>query len=87
MKHQKTSAQLNIVARAPFHTYYEGIAKGITAANKVGAFDVLPGHANFFSVLTPGEVVIETDKDPIVFNISNGIISVRGEEVMLFVNM
>jgi F0F1-type ATP synthase epsilon subunit len=87
MKHQPASTQLNIVARAPFHSYYEGVGKGVSASNVVGSFDVLPGHADFFSVLTPGEVIIQTDKEPISFNISNGIISVRKDEVMLFVNM
>jgi F0F1-type ATP synthase epsilon subunit len=86
MKHQ-AATPLTVVARAPFHNYYEGPAKGVSAANQVGEFDVLPGHANFFSVLVPGEVVIDTDKEPVVFNISNGIITVRNDEVMLFVNM
>lgn len=83
----KTSARLSVVARAPFHIYYEGEAQAVTAANSVGEFDILPGHADFFSVLTPGEVTIETGSDPISFNITNGIVAVRDDEVMLFVNM
>jgi F0F1-type ATP synthase epsilon subunit len=39
-------------------------------------------------VLTPGEVIIETaSDDPINFTITNGIVAVRDDEVMLFVNM
>ena len=87
MKQQATSKSLQVVARAPFHVYYEGEAKVVSGANKVGKFDVLPGHADFFSVMNPGEVIIETDKGPVNFDISNGIISVRDDEVMLFVNM
>lgn len=78
---------LDVVARAPFHIYYEGKAKVISASNPVGDFDVLPGHADLFSVLVPGEVTIETDADPIVFKIANGIITVRDNRVLLFVNM
>jgi F0F1-type ATP synthase epsilon subunit len=63
------------------------IHKSVSAANAVGKFDVLPGHADFFSVMTPGDVVIETDKDPVVFPVSSGIITVRNDEVMLFVNI
>ncbi len=83
----KTAAQLKVVARAPFHVYYEGLARTVSATNKVGQFDVLPGHADFFSVMNPGEVVIETSDKPVSFMISNGIITVRNDEVMLFVNM
>lgn len=78
---------LKVVARAPFNKYYEGPAKSVSATNAVGRFDILPGHADFFSVMTPGEVIIDTEAEPVIFNISNGIITVRGEEVMLFVNM
>lgn len=86
MKHQAT-ALLKVTARAPFHKYYEGAAKSVSANNQVGRFDILPGHADFFSVLTPGEVTIETETEAINFNVSNGVITVRGDEVMLFVNM
>ena len=79
--------RLSVVARAPFHVYFEGPALVVSAANKVGQFDVLPGHADFFSMLIPGEVIINTDSDPVVFTIRNGILTVRDNEVLLFVNM
>jgi F-type H+-transporting ATPase subunit epsilon len=87
MKHRAEPSELKVIARAPFHVYFEGMARMVSAANKVGDFDILPGHADFFSVMTPGEVIIETDKDSVNFRINNGIIAVRGNEVMLFVDM
>lgn len=81
------SGRLSVIARSPFHIYYEGQAQAVTAVNSVGEFDILPGHADFFSVLIPGEITIETDSDPISFSITNGIVAVRDDEVMLFVNM
>jgi F0F1-type ATP synthase epsilon subunit len=87
MKHSTDTTQLTVIARAPFHVYYEGPARIVSAANRVGKFDVLPGHADFFSVMSPGEVIIETESDTINFAISGGIIGVRDDEVMLFVNM
>ncbi|HZL07646.1 MAG TPA: hypothetical protein VFC50_00430 [Candidatus Dormibacteraeota bacterium] len=87
MKHKTEATQLTVIARAPFHIYYEGPARLVSAVNRVGPFDVLPGHADFFSVMSPGEVIIETDSDSVNFNITNGIIGVRDDEVMLFVNM
>lgn len=78
---------LSVIARAPFHIYYEGPAGSVSAINKVGTFDILPGHADFFSVLEPCEVIIETGGEPVKFSLSNGIVAVRDDEVMLFANM
>jgi F0F1-type ATP synthase epsilon subunit len=87
MKHSDAPSELTVIARAPFKIYYEGPAQVVSAANAVGEFDILPGHADFFSVLIPGEVMIETSNEPVTFPIHNGIIAVRDNEVMLFVNM
>jgi F-type H+-transporting ATPase subunit epsilon len=87
MAKQSGSQTLSVIARAPFEVYYEGEASSISAINRIGEFDILPGHADFFSVLSPGEVLIETAGEPVQFVINNGIITARDDEVMLFVNM
>jgi F0F1-type ATP synthase epsilon subunit len=87
MKQQPSDSHLTVIARAPFHIYYEGSAQMVSATNRVGPFDILPGHADFFSVMNPGEVTIETETNTVSFRITNGIIGVRDNEVTLFVNM
>lgn len=87
MKQPSEVVELSVIARAPFHVYYEGPAACVSAENKVGKFDILPGHADFFSILEPGDIDIETDTEPVRFTVTNGIIAVRDNEVMLFVNM
>lgn len=87
MMKQKDDTELKVIARAPFEIYYEGPAKVVSASNKVGPFDILPGHADFFSILIPGDVTVETTTEPITFKITNGIVAVRDNEVMMFVNM
>lgn len=84
---EQTSSQLSVVARAPFKVYYEGPAYSLSAKNKVGEFDILPGHADFFSMLTNCDVIIDTENEPVSFAITNGILTVRDDDVMLFVNM
>ena len=84
---KQVATPLNVIARAPFHVYYEGVAERVSAVNRVGTFDVLPGHADFFSVLSPGDVTIETESDIINFKVANGIMAVRDNTVMLFVNI
>ena len=78
---------LTVIARAPFHVYYEGAAYSVTGHNKVGTFDVLPGHADFFSMLTSGTMMITTETEELKFDVNNGIITVRDNQVLLFVNM
>ena len=87
MKHVDQPIEMTVIARAPFHVYYDGAAQAVSATNAVGKFDILPGHADFFSMLDPGDVTITTTSDPINFTITNGILTVRDNEVMLFVNM
>lgn len=87
MAQPQTTEKLKVIARAPFNVYYEGDAEAVTATNRVGRFDILPEHADFFSILSEGEIIIETSTDPVVFNVSNGIVTVRNNEVMLFVNI
>ena len=56
---------LNVIARAPFHIYYEGEAQIVSAKNSVGNFDILPGHADFFSMLTACTVHINVEDEVI----------------------
>ncbi|HPF30913.1 MAG TPA: hypothetical protein PLO25_01190 [Candidatus Saccharibacteria bacterium] len=79
--------KIYVIARAPFELYYEGEANSLSGENKIGKFDILPGHADFFSMLIPSDVIIETDSEPIIFSIINGIITVRDNKVMLFANI
>lgn len=80
--------ELHVIARAPFELYYDGQASAISATNRIGNFDILPGHADFFSILAPGNVTIETtEKEPIVIEVSNGMITTRDNQVLLFINI
>lgn len=84
---KRTEIPLNVIARSPFQVYYEGPAQAVTATNRIGVFDVLPGHADFFSMLKPGKVIITTDTEEVTFTITSGILTVRDNQAMLFVNM
>lgn len=86
-KHNSTET-LNIVARSPFELYFDGEAVSLSASNRIGAFDILPGHADFFSMLQRGEVTISPiEGEPVKIDANSGILTVRNNEVYLFVNM
>ncbi len=87
MAKAKAPTTFNVIARAPFHVYYQGPAEILSAKNKVGPFDILPGHADFFSMLEPGDITIATPDSEVKFAITTGLLTVQGGDVMLFVNM
>lgn len=86
---KENSEQLNVIARAPFDVYYEGPAEVVSASNRIGEFDILPNHADFFSILSPGEIAIipPNKTEPLIVEVSNGMVTVRDNSVMLFLNI
>lgn len=78
-------AKLHVKVLSPTQAFYDGPAMSVSAANKVGPFDILAGHANFFSLLTPGSVTINTGAQNLVFTITRGILKVHKDVVTLFI--
>jgi F0F1-type ATP synthase epsilon subunit len=72
---------------SPYQTYYQGEAVSLSAANRTGPFDILPGHINFFSLLTGGTVVINTGFQRLEFQIGRGVLRVNSDEVTLFADV
>jgi F0F1-type ATP synthase epsilon subunit len=78
---------MSVRVLAPTNKLYEGAAVSITARNKVGPFDILAGHANFFSLLPECQVVINTGSQNLTFPISKGLLKVKSNEATLFVDI
>lgn len=78
---------LKVRVLAPTNKLYEGSAVSISARNKVGPFDILAGHANFFSLLTESQVVVNTGTQNLTFPISQGLLKVKNNEATLFIDI
>jgi F0F1-type ATP synthase epsilon subunit len=88
MSKTNLTEKLNVVARSPFDLYYDGEAVAISASNRIGNFDILPGHADFFSMLEPGEIIIQPEgKEPVKIDARSGILTVRDNQALLFINI
>ena len=72
---------------SPYQVYYEGAAASLSAENSAGPFDVLPGHINFFSLLSGGLVVVNTGFQRLEFEVARGILRVNGDNVTLFADV
>lgn len=88
-KFMKLKGQPRLHARvlSPTQTLYDGPALSVSATNKVGPFDILADHANFFSLLTEGGIVVNTGFQTFTFPIQHGIVKVRNNEVTLFIDI
>jgi F0F1-type ATP synthase epsilon subunit len=87
MTEEPNTPVLSVKIIAPTRKLFEGSAVSVTAANKVGMFDVLVDHANFFSILTPSDVIVDTGNGKITFPVSQGLIKVKNNVVTLFVDI
>jgi len=78
---------LSVKILSPTQRLYEGEAISLSADNKVGRFDVLAGHTNFFSILTPSDIEVNTGSKQLTFPVAHGLIKVHNNEVTLYVDI
>jgi F0F1-type ATP synthase epsilon subunit len=83
----KDRKRMSVRILSPYQTYYEGEAVSVSASNRTGPFDILPGHINFFSLLTGGTVVLNTGFQRLEFPIARGVVRVSGDMVTLFADV
>ena len=79
--------KLTVRVLSPTQTYFEGKAQSVSANNKVGPFDILADHANFFSLLTEGRVSVNGGRSLFELTINRGLIKVTNNTVTLFVDI
>lgn len=72
---------------APFHTYFDGLAESISAVNETGPFDILPKHHNFMTLLSQGDIVVRTDRGEEKISINRGIMHVKADDVVVFLDV
>ena len=80
-----TSMQVKVYS--PFKVYYEGEAESISAESQTGPFDILPKHHNFITLLVPCDLIIRIGNDAETINISGGIMHVKANEVVVFLDV
>ncbi len=83
----KGEPRLRVRVLSPTQTLYDGPALAVSANNRVGPFDILADHANFFSLLTEGDIVVNTGYQSFTFPIQHGIVKVKSNEVTLFIDV
>lgn len=80
-------ATIDIKVYAPFKVYFEGKAHSISALNDTGPFDILPGHHNFLTMLLSGPLIIKTPYDTQTINIARGLMHVKSNSVVVYLDV
>jgi F0F1-type ATP synthase epsilon subunit len=81
------AGKMHIKVYAPFKTYYDDIGTSISAVNETGPFDILPQHHNFMTLLNAGDVIVRTDADEKKIPIQRGIMHVKADRVIVFLDV
>jgi F0F1-type ATP synthase epsilon subunit len=79
--------QMYVKVYAPYKVYYDGQARSVSASNRTGPFDILSGHHNFISLLDTCEIIIRTDRGEEKIKIDRGIMHVRADQIIVFLDV
>ena len=77
--------KLHVKVIAPTQTFYDGPALSVSAINKVGPFDILADHTNFFSLITEGDIVVNSGSQELHFPVTHGIVKATNNTITLFI--
>jgi F0F1-type ATP synthase epsilon subunit len=78
---------MHVKIYGPFKDYLDEDCYSISAVNYTGPFDVLPHHHKFITVLDPCDLVVQTPYETKRFRISRGVMHVREERVIVFLDV
>ncbi len=77
---------LHVKVYSPYKTYFDEASYSISAVSRTGTFDILPQHHNFITLLEPCTVIIESTHGQVPLKISGGIMHVRKNNVVVFLD-
>ncbi len=84
---QTDKSHIRVKVYSPFRVYFNDMALSISAQNDTGPFDVLRGHHNFLTLLSPCEMLIKQDDRDQRIKISRGIMHVKQDSVTVFLDV
>jgi F0F1-type ATP synthase epsilon subunit len=87
MANMDSGLMMHVKIHAPFRTYFDGKAFSISAVNPTGPFDILPKHHNFMTLLSACDLVVRTEKGDEKIEINRGIMHVKADDVVVFLDI
>jgi len=78
---------MHVKVYSPYKTYFDQEALSISGVNSKGPFDILPRHHNFMTLIDPCELVIRTRGATQRVRIARGIMHVKANQVVVFLDV
>lgn len=78
---------MHVKVYAPFKVYYDELADSISAINDTGSFDILPKHHNFMTLINQCDLIIRNGEKEEKITIQKGIMHVKADEVIVFLDV
>lgn len=82
-----SSTTMHVKVYSPFRVYFDEDASSISGVNATGPFDILPRHHNFMTLLNPCELVVRKPRGEQKIRISRGIMHVKANQVVVFLDV
>lgn len=79
--------KLFISISSPDKILWEGEADSFTSENSQGVFDVLPGHANFITIIEQKPITVHRVDGSKEFAFSSAIVYVRANNITIYANI
>ena len=81
------SDSLNLFVRSRTKTYFQGRVKSVSSLNQTGAFDILPMHANFITLITKYLIIDRTLPTEKKIEFDSAVVSAIGGKVDVYVGV
>ena len=78
---------MHVKVYSPYQIYFDEHAVSISAVNDTGPFDILKGHRQFLTLLSPCELVIAARNGEEKIKISHGVMYVKEDRVTVFLDV
>lgn len=75
---------LNVKILTPKTVLFQGPAQSVSSKNSQGAFDILPEHANFITIIQNQPIIIRSKQEALTFNFSQAIVYNSNNSVSIF---
>jgi len=72
-----------VIEKEPFR----GTAEAVSSQNKLGKFDILPGHTNFITLIFNNLTIHTPDKKTLNYQFERGVLEVNEDKVSIFLGL
>lgn len=84
--------ELHVKISSPEKEFFNGVAYSVSSVNSTGKFDILPGHANFITVIENSPIILRQKQTGLPagrqeYTFPVAILSVANNQVNIYTNI